>query len=64
MKKLTRFLLVFGLLGLALVCYSIGFKSGSMVLTALGLILELAFWFGIINTYPNNKAERNTSSDS
>ena len=62
MKKLTRFMLVFGLLGLALVCYTIGFKLGSMVLLALGLILELAFWCGIISSSSKTESSENKSS--
>ena len=62
MKKLTRFVLFIGLLGLALVCYTIGFKLGSMVLLALGLILELAFWCGIISTTSKVESTENKSS--
>ena len=64
MKKITRFMLVFSLLGLALVCYSIGFKLGSMLLLALGLILELAFWCGIISSASKtDSSEKKSSTD-
>ncbi|MCL1139461.1 hypothetical protein [Shewanella pneumatophori] len=37
-----------GLLGAAIGCYSAGMANGAAGLIFAGVILELAFWFGLI----------------
>jgi len=44
MRKILLTLLLVG----AVVCYLIGTRSGAIALVALGALLELAFWVGLI----------------
>ncbi len=50
MTKLGKYLMLSALFCLALVCYFIGSGVGAVAFIALGIVLELAFWFGIFKT--------------
>lgn len=49
MNTLQKWLVLAVLLFAALSSYSVGFSSGAIVFVALGVILELAFWFGVFS---------------
>lgn len=47
MNGMLRSLLMIFLIVMAIVCYQIGFATGTYAVVALGVILEIAFWIGI-----------------
>ena len=62
--KMIKWAVLFILLALALLCYSMGTMSGFIVLIFLGLFLEAAFWlFGarLFNRKKTREQTRQTS---
>ncbi len=47
MTNLLRFVILVALLAIAILFYSIGFSTGTVLIITLGALFELAFWFGI-----------------
>ncbi|MBA6381355.1 MULTISPECIES: hypothetical protein [unclassified Colwellia] len=60
MKILHKWIILAGLLLAALISYGYGFSQGIAIFVALGVALELTFWFGVFgkkqqcNEYPRN----------
>ena len=48
MTKMTKTLMLISLILLACVCYFIGTVKGAVEFIALGVILELGFWLGLL----------------
>lgn len=44
----NRYWLLFALLAAAAICYSVGLVAGVGLFLAAGVLLELAFWFGLL----------------
>jgi hypothetical protein len=55
---LQRHGILIALLALAIVFYAIGFKKGSMIAFALGLLFELGFWGKLIRGDHNKAIQR------
>ncbi len=36
--------ILIALLAIAIVCYAVGFKKGSMIAFAIGVLFEIGFW--------------------
>lgn len=47
MTNLLRFVILAALLIVAIIFYTIGFSTGTVFIITLGVLFELAFWFGI-----------------
>jgi hypothetical protein len=43
------------LLLVAIICYAVGFRKGSMLAVVLGMMFELGFWFKMLRTQPPQK---------
>ena len=43
----NRYWMLFALLAAAVVCYSVGLVAGVGLFLAAGVLLELAFWYGL-----------------
>jgi hypothetical protein len=48
MTTTTKTIMLISLILLACVCYFIGTVKGAVAFIALGVILELGFWFGLL----------------
>ena len=61
MKKLLRVAILAALLLLSLVFYNAGFETGGITFFIIGLVVEMAFWFGVFGSNDikqNNAATR------
>ncbi|GGP56961.1 hypothetical protein [Shewanella saliphila] len=50
MSNVIKYLLLGALVCLALVCYSVGSTTGAVAFITMGVLLEIAFWLGIIKS--------------
>ncbi|GGP42625.1 hypothetical protein GCM10009347_07930 [Shewanella algicola] len=50
MSNVIKYLLLGALVCLALVCYSVGSATGAVAFITMGVLLEIAFWLGIIKS--------------
>ena len=57
MKRLSRWLILLGLIIAAAISYSIGFMRGVMIFVVLGILFELAFWVGLFRSDPKQTGE-------
>ncbi len=56
MRKQNQWLILLLLALCAIACYAVGFIAGVVVLVAIGAILELSFWVGVIRKFRNQKS--------
>ncbi|HCV02557.1 hypothetical protein L1264_15565 [Pseudoalteromonas sp. APAL1] len=59
--KAAKWIALFILLALALLCYSMGTMSGFIVLIGVGLLLEAAFWLFGARLVSRKKSSRQTN---
>ncbi|MCT8986308.1 hypothetical protein [Shewanella phaeophyticola] len=50
MSHAIKYVLLAALVCLALVCYSVGSATGAVAFIVMGVLLEIAFWLGIIKS--------------
>ncbi len=50
MSNAIKYLLLSALVCLALICYSVGSATGTVAFIIMGVLLEIAFWLGIIKS--------------
>ena len=50
MKVAMKWLILVGLITISLVFYSASFVAGGTVFLILGVLFEMAFWFGLLKT--------------
>ena len=50
MKMTVRWLILVGLIMMSLVFYSVSFVAGGTVFLVLGVLFEMAFWFGLLKS--------------
>lgn len=62
--KAAKWIALFILLALALLCYSMGTMSGFIVLIVVGLLLEAAFWLFGSRLISRKKPNQQTSQTS
>ncbi|MDO6692102.1 hypothetical protein Q4574_02345 [Aliiglaciecola sp. 3_MG-2023] len=58
MSKTTKYLLISALFCLAFVCYYVGSVIGAIAFIALGFLLEVALWIGILKTSKKHMSNR------
>ena len=54
MSKTKHYLIVIGLLVVAILFYIRGFATGALSLLILGGLFELGFWIGLFETYDDD----------
>ncbi|MCL1048687.1 hypothetical protein L2755_03425 [Shewanella abyssi] len=62
MKLWQRMGLLLLLILSALTCYTVGFSSGAKGLLISGAVLEIAFWFGLLQTKPQSLPKSTTAN--